>query len=528
MKNNPQKSMSIKPMLIKPIPNKLRQLTVSISLIMLASVAAKSAEFVVITDGDQGDGSPNEISPNVFEINTLRSAIKLADDENAFPGADTISFDNRLFKNNQALISLNRVGDTYQNLGSSSNSALGINSEIIIQGPADAELILRPNNMRHFQVNAGGQLNLNHVTLDGGNSPNNLSGNGGSVLVKNGGLRIKNSTLSNNTAQSGGALSFRDGTGQSMIINTLFKNNETIKSAIGGEGGAVRSIGDTVLAIKNSQFSGNVSNKNGGALYAGGTLNVESSTFVHNVARRNGGAIFVSGGSAFTMKNATISFNTAKLGDGGGVLSVVEPVAGDSNTVFINSTISHNQSSTEKSVSSVVSARLGGLVFDSSGGGIFGEYADSFLLHNTVIANNTEFIEQIPDDVAAVINSDSSHNLIGAGFSLFGLTDGINGNQIGSRDVPIDVQLQSLADNGGGTLTQLPDSSSPVVDAGNEEFCEITDQRGRIRPQDGDEDGSAVCDIGAVELGDVTDLIFNNGFNDLDVSDIIFINSFEN
>jgi LPXTG-motif cell wall-anchored protein len=60
--------------------------------------------------------------------------------------------------------------------------------------------------------------------------------------------------------------------------------------------------------------------------------------------------------------------------------------------------------------------------------------------------------------------------------------------------------LGTLAFNGGLTKTQLPLTGSPAIDHGVASGCPSTDQRGVKRPQDGDNNGTAVCDAGAVEI----------------------------
>jgi len=61
-----------------------------------------------------------------------------------------------------------------------------------------------------------------------------------------------------------------------------------------------------------------------------------------------------------------------------------------------------------------------------------------------------------------------------------------------------DPLVGPLADNGGPTFTHALLPGSPAIDAAGG-GCGPLDQRGSSRPQDGDGDGSSLCDAGAFE-----------------------------
>lgn len=61
--------------------------------------------------------------------------------------------------------------------------------------------------------------------------------------------------------------------------------------------------------------------------------------------------------------------------------------------------------------------------------------------------------------------------------------------------------LGPLERNGGPTRTMLPQTTSAAIDSGRP-GCDPIDQRGMTAPTDGDGDGAAACDRGALELAD--------------------------
>lgn len=71
-----------------------------------------------------------------------------------------------------------------------------------------------------------------------------------------------------------------------------------------------------------------------------------------------------------------------------------------------------------------------------------------------------------------------------------------------------------MANNGGPVATHALTIGSPAIDAGNNAVCPAADARNVARPYDGDGNGVAVCDIGAVEARhqvSIADAVVNEG-----------------
>ncbi|MFN9992005.1 MAG: reprolysin-like metallopeptidase [Phycisphaerales bacterium] len=179
-------------------------------------------------------------------------------------------------------------------------------------------------------------------------------------------------------------------------------------------------------------------------------------------ASANGGAINVSGaGSKITMLNCTLSGNSAGSGGGAVYLGV------GSTLESTHSTIAFNQA--------------------SQGGGISISAGANASLAATLVSDNTATVG--PQAFGAVQS---------LGFNLFSNGSGVTG--LGFQEISaIGMEFAPLAPNGGSTHSHAIGSTSPAIDAAGTACATSTDQRGTSRPIDGNNDGTAACDVGSFE-----------------------------
>jgi hypothetical protein len=240
------------------------------------------------------------------------------------------------------------------------------------------------------------------------------------------------------------------------------------------DGGGIANYG--TLVITACTLAGNAAGTNGGGVSNTGTLTLSRSTLAGNAAGADGGGIASVG--ALTVSNSTLSGNSAAR-NGGGLWTALAANSG----TLTNVTISANWANTS------------GL--DGYGGGVLVDPASAVLpvLHDTLIAGNLRGPAGTSrDDMNGAVDPGGDYNLIGDGTGLTGLSDGVNGNLVGTASAPIDPVLGPLQDNGGPTPTMALLPGSPALDAGNNAYSTAVDQRGLPRVRNGR------IDIGAFEL----------------------------
>jgi CSLREA domain-containing protein len=358
---------------------------------------------------------------------------------------------------------------------------------LVIDG-GNAITVSGNTSVRALYVESGAHLTLENTSITEGFADKS---NGGGIW--NGGiLKILNSILASNEADDddlwfglGGGI-YK--VGELYVNNSLFTDNGSLA------GGAIYNDDSGLIYIVESEVSSNGPTDfgPGGGIYNKGTLTITRSVVNDN------DALFFGGGGIFNLgtlyiENSTISGNSSDLDEidshGGGINNV-----GSGTFYIINSTISGNSAEqgggirtsnaygTHYITNSTISGNNAGY-----GGGIYTSFG-TVTLYNTIVAENP-----IGGNCywgSGMIN-DGGHNIEDGNTCSFSPANDSMPNT--------DPVLGPLQDNGGPTWTRALLPGSPAIDAANPVYCPTNDQRGVLRPMDGDNDGNTVCDIGSYE-----------------------------
>ncbi|MFN8445354.1 MAG: choice-of-anchor Q domain-containing protein [Caldilineaceae bacterium] len=413
---------------------------------------------------------------------------------------------------------------------------------------------------RLFQIGPGGSLALNNITISNGNSGSEAGGailnegtltldhttvrdskgsGGAAIHTQDGTVVVRNSQLLNNQATaSGGAMSNQNGT--VSIFNSLIEGNRAVNFAgvdsvgqlvmrastvrgnlaEGGYGGGI-GIQDGNALIEDSLIEENQAGSGGGGIYISpnyqATVTIRGSRILHNQADitldgTQGGGIY--SGSALTLDQVTVDNNRSYHSAG------IYQYGSNGNLTIRNSTLSNNQAvhvagglwlngAQGHTLSNVT---ISGNSAGDWGGGIYALDVPTALNFATIYGNSaplganlyvvrttltmTGVLFAVPASGGTNCGSEGSAQPIqSAGYNFD--SDGSCGLSGLGDQSNVDPKLGPLADNGGPTLTHLPQTGSPAIDRVPIVKCLNLDQRNYARPV------GAGCDSGAVETGAV-------------------------
>ena len=272
----------------------------------------------------------------------------------------------------------------------------------------------------------------------------------------------------------------------------------------GSDGGAIFNQAGFVTLTASEVQDASAVNYGGGIAALGGSVGVSQCLFTDNVALQNGGGAIDLEGSlggnagtpgALTIVDSTFSYNTSP--EAGGALYLGKyTVTSITNSTFVGNTAVQGGAIDEfdDPTLTVDDSTLTGNSDSNGGGGIYSNIKtdpmSATILQNSIVAGN--FLTgnpSAPSDLVGTIASASANNLIGdasqvtipGGMSVIPLTNGYNGNLVGTESDPIKADLGPLQNNGGPTPTAALLPGSPAIGAGLNPLNGVnllTDQRG--------------------------------------------------
>ena len=457
-------------------------LCVFLGSLLLPAISAQAATLLITTTADSYDGICNRHC-------SLRDAVTTA---NQVSGTSIIV----LPAGNYGLSRLDVLdqNDPHLPIDEDDNLSgdLDIRGDLLIKGAGIAKSSIDGLGMDAFkvrhrlvEVRPGARLVLDNLTLKTSNSADNGGAleNHGHALLRNVRAldnRTRNDQLDAPERGYGGAIA---NFASLIVLSSSFENNRA-NAADYAYGGAIYNSGS--LLVRDSKFLKNGTETfslvgPGGAIYNQGRAEIWGSFFTENSnAEYTQDGIVANEGGELTIGNSTLSGNWSQALSNGRADS---PGVQHSKATLINVTITRN---TNGEVGEPRAVLNGG----------------ELLIRNSIIAGNYDQYSDL-DNPSAVpsncMNVGDHYGYQAVGLLRNDEQSNCSANLFVSGAATFTQVLSPTPTKHKQTWTNDLLPGSPAIDAGIGD-CSAQDQRGVSRPQDGNGDGVAVCDLGAYEL----------------------------
>ena len=212
-----------------------------------------------------------------------------------------------------------------------------------------------------------------------GNTANDY---GGGIYCYNSTLSLTDSTVSGNTANSGGGIYNN--------YSTLTVTGSIISENIATDdyGGGIYNNDNSTLSLTDSTVSGNTANSGGGIYNYCSTLTVTGSIISENIATNDvGGGIYCYDNSTLSLTDSTVSGNTAN--SGGGIYCYNSTLSLTDSTVSGNTANSGGGIYNESGTLTLTNSTISGNTTNYSGGGIYNCYNSTLSLADSTVSGNT-------------------------------------------------------------------------------------------------------------------------------------------
>ena len=280
------------------------------------------------------------------------------------------------------------------------------------------------------------------LTMDRCTVTSNTAGNEGGGIYAQGTLTLTRCTVSDNTANSVGGGAYLDGTVNINDASTIAHN------ASGESGGGIYVASGCSLTLENATIGGEQS-------YDGTDLNKTKGN-----KAKNGGGIYAQG--TLTMNNCTVSYNTAKTSgassaDGGGIYAIGNKLTMTVCTVKSNMAKTGGGIKKDNGEFTMKNCTLTNNMATANGGGIFTMGTCDFTMANCTLSGNRVNLEN-NESGGGVYMSGRKFTMKGA--SCITPSTGLDANKKGQNDVYLASGKMITVE---GTLTPVDGIAARII-----------------------------------------------------------------